>query len=173
MSSPRDIFDQAYADFADAIFRHCAFRLMNRERGRDLMQETFLRFWVELNKGTDVLNIRAFLYKIANNLVIDDVRRKKEKSLDELQEAGWDPGEDQTQSMQDQMQFREILRVLKDIRPADRELIVMRFIDGLTPADIAEVLQEAPNTVSVRLHRAIKDLRTLVNPSGNSPVSSV
>ncbi len=162
MSSSSDIFDKAYTDFADAIFRHCAFRLLNRERGRELMQEAFLRLWVELEKGTDVLNMRAFLYRIANNLIIDDVRRKKEMSLDQLQEAGWDPGEDKTEQMQDRIQFRDILEKLHRLSATDRELIVMRYIDGLTPSDMAEVLGESPNTVSVRLHRAIKELRALL-----------
>ena len=81
MPDIQDTFDHAYADYADAIFRHCAFRLMNRERGKELMQETFLRIWIELGKGVEVLNMRAFLYRIANNLIIDDVRKKKEMSL--------------------------------------------------------------------------------------------
>lgn len=169
MADIQDIFDHAYADYADPIFRHCAFRLMHRERGKELMQEAFLRLWVELGKGVDVLNMRAFLYRIANNLIIDDVRKKKEMSLDELQEAGWDPGEDKTQEMQDRVQFHDILAVLQKMQENDRELIVMRYIDGLTPSDIAEVLHESPNTVSVRLHRAIKELRSLMRvPHGSN-----
>jgi RNA polymerase sigma-70 factor (ECF subfamily) len=136
--------------------------LLNRERGKELMQEAFLRLWNELNKGADILNMRAFLYRIANNLVIDDVRKKKESSLDALQEMGWDVGEDKTHEMQDRVQFHDVLDTLKHLKSADRELIVMRYIEGLTPSDIAEVLQESPNTVSVRLHRAIKELRVLV-----------
>ena len=158
----QDVFDQAYADYADAIFRHCAFRLMHRERGKELMQETFLRVWIELGKGIEILNMRAFLYRIANNLIIDDVRKKKEASLDALQEAGWDPGEDKTEEMQKRVQFHDILQMLQRMESAERELIVMRYIDGLQPSDIAEVLHESPNTVSVRLHRAVKELRLLM-----------
>ncbi|NOS66814.1 MAG: RNA polymerase sigma factor [Candidatus Peribacteraceae bacterium] len=173
MRDIQDIFDRSYADYADAIFRHCAFRLMNRERGKDLMQEAFLRLWVELGKGVEVLNMRAFLYRIANNLIIDDVRKKKEMSLDELQETGWDKGEDKTQEMQSRVLFHDILATLKSMKPDDRELIVMRYIDGLTPADIAEVLSEAPNTVSVRLHRAVKELRSLMRSPQTSNFGSI
>ncbi len=166
------IFEHAYADYADAIFRHCAFRLVNREVGKELMQESFLRLWNELGKGTQVLNMRAFLYRIANNLIVDYVRKKKEASLDELQESGWDVGEDKTQEMQNHVQFHEILDSLKNLKHGDRELIVMRYIDGLSPSDIAEVLMESPNTISVRLHRAIRELRSCMQPSGSSNSSN-
>ncbi len=174
MSDIEEIFEHAYTDYADAIFRHCAFRLMNREIGKELMQDAFLRMWKELQKGTDVLNMRAFLYRIANNLIVDYVRKKKEQSLDELQESGWDIGVDKTQEMQDQVQFHDVLACLKSLRVDDRELIVMRYIDGLTPSDIAEVVRQSPNTVSVRLHRAIKELRSFMHsPANRIPPSSV
>ena len=159
MPGIEDIFEQAYNDFSDAIFRHCAFRLRNRERGMDLMQETYLRLWNFMSEGKEIEHMRAFLYRIANNLVIDDVRKKKEQSLDALQEAGWDIGHDETGHMQDRLALRQIMETLGDLDPQAREVIVMRFIDGLTPADIGEILGESPNTISVRLHRATEKLK--------------
>ena len=75
----------------DAIFRHCYFRVFDRERARDLVQETFLKTWEYLTRGHDIENIRAFLYRVATNLIIDDSRRKKEISLEQLSESGFDP----------------------------------------------------------------------------------
>jgi RNA polymerase sigma-70 factor (ECF subfamily) len=151
-----DQFEQAYTDYSDAIFRHCAFRLMDREKGKDLMQETFMRMWNFIEEGKQVDNMRAFLYRIANNLIVDDVRKRKTVSLETLQEAGWDPGHDGLQTAQDHLELGRILDILKDLDPSHREVIVMRYIDGLNPADIAEILGESANTISVRLHRAIK-----------------
>ena len=55
---------------------------------------------------------------------------------------------------------RTLLNYLRMNKPEQyQEVLVMRYIDGLTPSDIAEVLREAPNTISVRLHRALKELR--------------
>ena len=61
-------FADAYDAYADAIFRHCAFRCFNRERARELMQETFIKAWDFLVSGKDIDNVQAFLYKTANNL---------------------------------------------------------------------------------------------------------
>lgn len=165
MSGHEDIFEKAYADFADAIFRHCAFRLMDRERGKDLMQETFLRMWNFIENDKQVDNMRAFLYRIANNLIVDDVRKRKTVSLEQLQEAGWDPPGDGVQTAQDRLELGRILDILKDLDPAYRQVIVLRYIDGLNPADIAKIVGESPNTISVRLHRAIKHAKALLQSS--------
>ncbi len=107
--------------------------------------------------------MRAFLYRVANNLIVDEVRKKKELSLDGLQEKGWDPGYDQTDDMQKKIEQRRIFETLLLLDEDYRDVIVMRYIDGLPPADIASVLGESPNTVSVRLHRGIKQLRSYMN----------
>src|SRR3990167_4352630 len=86
-------FAKAYDEFADAIFRHCYFRLSNREKAKDMMQETFMRVWSYMEKGNTIefTKIRPFLYKTASNLIIDEYRRNKhELSLDLLREDGFE-----------------------------------------------------------------------------------
>jgi RNA polymerase sigma-70 factor (ECF subfamily) len=178
MEQHEELFEKAYNDYADAIFRHCAFRLMDRERGKDLMQETFLRMWNFIEDGKEVENMRAFLYRIANNLIVDDVRKRKTVSLEQLQEAGWDPGgDDGVITAQDHLELGRVLDILKDLDATHRQVIVLRYIDGLNPADIAEILGESANTISVRLHRAIKHAKALLQAPhrenlGKNPDSS-
>jgi RNA polymerase sigma-70 factor, ECF subfamily len=167
-------FEKAYNDYSDAIFRHCYFRVFDRERGKDLMQETFMRTWTFLSEGKKVDNMRAFLYRVANNLIVDHVRKKKEASLDAMQEAGWDPGYDQTEDMQKRIEQRNIMETLHTMDEGYREVLVMRYVDGLPPADIADILGESANTVSVRLHRGIKQLRAHLQKGGKGgPPASV
>src|SRR3989338_5004860 len=84
-------FLEVYDTHADAIFRHCYFRVYDREAARELAQEAFTRAWTYLAEGKEVKNIRALVYKIANNLIIDGARKKREASLEALQEAGFAP----------------------------------------------------------------------------------
>ncbi len=156
-------FEKAYNDYADAIFRHCYFRIFDRERGKELMQETFIRAWTFITDGKTIDNMRAFLYRVANNLIVDEVRKKKEISLDMLQSGGWDPGYDQMPDMHKRIEQGKILAMLTKMDKGYRDVIVMRYIDGLPPADIAEVLGESANTVSVRLHRGMKQLRAFLS----------
>lgn len=153
-------FLAAYDLYADAIFRHCYFRVFDRERGKDLMQETFMRAWEYLNKGEKVLNMRAFLYRVANNLIIDESRKKKEASLDRLQEEGFDPGIDETDKMNSRLEHGRVLNTLKDLDDNYRNILVMRYMNDLSPSEIAEVTGESANTVSVRIYRGLKQLRS-------------
>ena len=76
-----EAFTKAYDELSDAIFRHCWFRIGDRERAKDLMQETFTKSWQYISRGEKVDNLKAFLYRVANNLIIDEYRKKKELSL--------------------------------------------------------------------------------------------
>lgn len=153
-------FLAAYDEYADAIFRHCYFRVFDRERGKDLMQEVFMRAWQYLNKGEEVQNMRAFLYRIANNLIIDESRKKREASLDRMQEEGFDPGIDETEKMQNRIEHGRVVQELKQMDDGYRDILVMRYMNGLSPSEIAEVTGESANTVSVRIYRGLKQLRS-------------
>lgn len=72
---------EAYDAYADAIFRHCYFRVFSRERAKELMQETFLRAWDQMVKGEEIRHMRGFLYRVANNLIIDESRKKRSNRL--------------------------------------------------------------------------------------------
>ncbi len=157
-------FLQAYDAYSDAIFRHCYYRLFDREKAKDVMQDTFMRTWEYLGKGEKVENIRALLYRIANNLIIDFVRKKKEASLDELQEAGFDPAiaDDDMSRAAARLDGAQAVEALKQLDDSHREVLVMRYVNGLEPAEIAQITGETPNTVSVRLHRGLSKLRVIL-----------
>lgn len=152
-------FLKAYDDFADAIFRHCYFRVYDRERARDLMQDTFIKTWEYLARGNEIENLRAFLYRVANNLVIDNARKKKPVSLESMQEDGFQPAAEDTLSVQARIDAKMTLALLARIDKKHRDVIIMRYIDELSPKEIAEIIGETQNNVSVRLHRALGMLR--------------
>lgn len=156
-------FLAAYDQYSDAIFRHCYFRVFDRERGKDLMQEVFMRAWEYLAKGEKVLNMRAFLYRIANNLIVDESRKKKEASLDKLQEEGFDPGIDETEKMHNRIEHGRVVKTLSSLDDHYRDILVMRYMNDLSPSEIAEVTGESANTVSVRIYRGLKQLRSMLS----------
>jgi RNA polymerase sigma-70 factor (ECF subfamily) len=73
-------FIEQYEAHAEAIYRHCFFRVFRKQVAEELMQETFMKAWVYVSQKNEVENMRAFLYKIANNLIIDFSRKKKRSS---------------------------------------------------------------------------------------------
>lgn len=156
-----DEFIKAYDDYADAIFRHCFFRCFDRELARDMVQETFIKTWEYAKKGDDIKNVRAFLYRVATNLLIDHSRKKKELSLDELTERGFDPVIKDAGETVDFMEVRAVLAALQRLPGIYREAVTLRYLEELTPEEIGEILGLPANTVSVRIHRGIEQLRKI------------
>ena len=149
-----------YEEYSDAIFRHCAFRLSDREKAKDATQETFIRLWNYVAEGKEIVSVRSFLYKIANNLIIDEYRRKQTFSLDQLQEeSGFDIGFDDRERIQVHDEFERVQKTIAIIPEQYREVFVMRHIDGLSVKEISSILNESENVISVRIHRAIEKIK--------------
>lgn len=157
------MFLAAYDKFADAIFRHCYFRVSDRDRAKELAQDTFMRAWEYMASAREsVENIRALLYRIAHNLIVDEYRKKKTDSLEMLMEDGSFQPTDPQLAMPEALGARLTAdRLLGALSEPDRQLIVMRHMEDLSPGDIGAILGESENTVSVRIHRAMKRVRAI------------
>ncbi len=155
-------FLQMYENHGDAIFRHCYFRLFDRDQARDLTQETFAKTWSYMVNGGDIKNDKAFLYKVATNLIINFAQRKKDISLDSLQEQGFDPGVDTRESLQNFLAGKEALKQINELDDKYSQAIVMRYVEDLSIKEIAEIIGESENVVSVRLNRGLKKLKEII-----------
>lgn len=169
MESQEERFLKAFEEYSDALFRHAAMRISNRERSIDVVHDTFTKVWSYVRSGHQIDSYRSFLYKVLNNLIIDEYRRKKEVSLDALLEAeGVDEGsfpdlsESTVEALAATMDGRQAFELVKELPEEYKEVIVFRFVDGLGPKEIAELIEESENVVSVRIHRGLKLLRTKI-----------
>lgn len=155
----KDYFLLSYDNYADAIYRFVLMKVSDREKAEDITQDVFMRFWQALKEGTVLRNDRALLYAIARNLVIDWYRKKKETSLDALTEEGIEiEGSNEVPILENAMN-QEVLRVVYTLDEPSREAILLRFVEGFSPAEIAALNGESPNAVSVRINRALKKVR--------------
>lgn len=163
----------AYEAYNDALFRHALFRVSNRDRALELVQDTFLKVWDYLQGGGTVDQYKAFLYRILNNLIIDEYRKKKSSSLDEILEN--DTGDMESKMSEgsareveegfDEARALEAIRArIPELPDTYRDVVTMRYIDGLTPKEIASMMNISENVVSVRLHRGTHKLREICNP---------
>ena len=159
MDADKEFLD-AYDAYADAIFRHAYLRLGDREKAKDVMQETFCRAWSAYREGTEVRHMRGFLYRIANNIIIDDVRKKKSLSLDVLMEEGFDPSDTKADDS-DQQLYSDVVALASHLDPDYRLPVMLRYVDDISVGEIAKTLSLSENVVSVRIHRGITKLRSL------------
>jgi RNA polymerase sigma-70 factor (ECF subfamily) len=145
--------------YREPIFRYYLWKCRDPDVAHDLTQETFLRYWLCLQQQKQVLNVRAFLYHIANNLFIDHLRKKKESSLDQLLETGFEPTVDPWHHTYNRLESERVMKHLKKMPNPYKQVLHERFILGFSPAEIASKTGETSNTISVRIYRGIKHLR--------------
>jgi len=159
-------FLKAFEEYNDALFRHAFLRISNREKAIDLVHDTFTKVWSYVRDGYQIDSYRPFLYKVLNNLVIDEHRKRKELSLDAMLEAeGVDEGnfdelsENTVEALAATIDGKKAFELLEELPDQYREVIIYRFIDQLGPREISELIEESENVVSVRIHRGLKLLR--------------
>jgi RNA polymerase sigma-70 factor, ECF subfamily len=160
---------KAFEEYNDALFRHAFLRISNREKAIDLVHDTFTKVWSYLRNGHEIDNFRPFLYKVLNNLIIDEYRRRKEASLDAMLELeGVDEGsfdelsESTAEALAATIDGKKAFELLEQMPEQYREVIILRFVDQLGPREISVLIEETENVVSVRIHRGLKMLRQLL-----------
>jgi RNA polymerase sigma-70 factor (ECF subfamily) len=167
-------FLAAFEEHADALFRHALFRLSDRERAYDVTQDAFMKTWDYISNGGMVNQYKSFLYRTLRNLIIDEYRKKRPRSLDELLddesaapavEARMAEGSrEETESSLDEAQLiGEVKERIEELPEHYREVLSLRFLDGLSTGEIAEAIGVTENVVSVRIHRGIAKLKLLCN----------
>lgn len=152
------IFTESFSEYGDAIFRFCIVKVSNTELAEDMTQEVFTRYWQYLRDGKEMTNTRSFLYTIANNMAKDWYKKKKSYSLDEQMESGQVPT-DKTIGPEIEAEYSEVLESIMDMEQKDKEVLLLTHVEGLPPKEIARVLDETANSISVRLNRATKRLQ--------------
>ncbi len=169
MNESRDQQEEKLAELYDthgkSLLEHCYFRVSDKEAAKDLVQEVFLRYWrTVVKEEQEIKNPRALLFRIAHNLIIDHYRKRKINllPLEDIKEPSepfyyeeeieQDPGLDEGQK-------KQLQAALAQINDKYSELFILRYINELSPKEISRVTGLSENTVSVRLHRAVKMLK--------------
>lgn len=174
MEDKKQQFSDIFEKHSDELFRHAFLRLSDRERALELTQEAFFKAWNHVSKkdAEEIRQWRSFLYRILNNLIIDEYRKHKTQSLDAMLESEATSVMMEAQLLRDETDELEAavvrfdgakaIAALSQLGEQHKAVLMLRYIDGLSPREIAESLGESENTVSVRIHRGIKKLQQIL-----------
>lgn len=159
----KDEFLKYYDEYSSLLFRFAFSKTNDRELAKDMTQDTFIKSFEYLQKGESIKNIKAFLYQVMRNIIIDYYRKKKSLSLDENLESGLEISETNKESkIFENSEEQEAVKMLNSLEEPYRETLILRFVEDLSVNDIAEVLKTTPNVVSVRISRGLEKLRELL-----------
>ncbi len=162
----------AHNDFNKSLNSYAYFKVNDHSKGEDLVQDTFIKTWSYLVKGGKIDAMKSFLYHILNNLIIDEYRKRKQKtsSLDTMMEDdGFEPADESIRDFADVPAAREAVKLLDELDEIYRTAITMRYMDEMSPREIADALGVSENVVSVRIHRGIEKLSKLAKREPERP----
>jgi RNA polymerase sigma-70 factor (ECF subfamily) len=152
----------------------------DRALAEDLAQEGFLRVYQRLNTYDPDRKFSSWFFQVLRNVTIDYLRvnRLPTASLDALQEEGHQAAAvDRESASPEELAGRGELAsavgaALSRIRPDYREVVVLRYQEGLTQPEIAEILGVPAGTVKTYLHRARRELAEILTAQGWGPVAA-
>jgi RNA polymerase sigma-70 factor (ECF subfamily) len=143
----------------DPVYRYLFRVLDNQHEAEDLTQEVFLRLYVYLRKGQTVVNIRAWVFRVAHNLAIDQQRRKIQ--FEPMNSDGWDqtcdPAPGAEQRILTGERHTRLRHALALLCAQEKHCLELRA-EGLSYKEIAEILEMRMPTLVKYLGRIIQKL---------------
>ena len=155
-------FAELYERYVDRIYSYIYHRVGNVHDAEDLTSRTFYRALAHLPEYEDKgLPFSAWLYRIAHNLVANwhrDRKRRPVVALDELITKSLPDQHPETlaEAEDDTRLLREVIRELDPVR---QELLVLKFTEGLSNAEIGAILGRTEGAIKSLYHRTLLQLR--------------
>lgn len=168
-------FDELLLRHQKNVYNYIYFIIRNREMAEDVFQETFIKAITTIKQGRYVENgkFRAWIMRIAHNLVIDYFRQERnentvsndETEIDLLNNANLCEG-----TIEDQLVYGQILQDVKKLiqylPESQREVLEMRYYQGLSFKEISEQTGISINTALGRMRYAILNIRKMAEENG-------
>ncbi len=164
-------FYEVYEQHHDRVRNFILASVKNRWVADDLVQETFLRVLQNLDKVRDQAKLSSWIFRIARNLCQDYFRSPSRKVMCfEDNPAGELPGESSLEKEMEKYQMSLLVQDLIKLLPAPlRQVIFLCDIKEESQQEVADLLGLSLENVKVRLHRARKQLKAIMEKKGYSP----
>ena len=157
----QEIFVRAYGDYEQSLLRRSFFKVGDKALADDLVQTTFLKTWEYLVKSGSIDSMKAFLFNVLNNLIVDEYRKEKPVSLDILTEGGFQVVIDDSEQLFNIIDGKTAIMMIPLLSEKYRKVITMRYLEDLPLKDIALTTKQSKNTVAVQIHRGVEKLAIL------------
>src|SRR3989338_3655170 len=143
------ILTLAHHDYEKGLNSRAFFKGSNRELGEDLVQQTFMKTWIYLVKGGKIEVMKAFLYHVLNNLIVDEYRKRKTTSLDILIEKGVEPSIDNSKRLFNVLDGKAALLLIARLPVAYQKVMRMRYVQDLSLKEMSLITGQSQNTIAV------------------------
>ncbi|MBN2147013.1 MAG: sigma-70 family RNA polymerase sigma factor [Anaerolineales bacterium] len=158
-----DALVEIYTLYSSRVYRYALRLLGNADLAEECVAETFSRFLKALSRGGGPQDyLRAYLYRIAHNWVVDHSRRKPVEALDDKLDMILLAEDNLLADLEQGFERLRIARALRRLRPAQRQVIVLRYLEDCTNEEIARVMERPVGAVKALRQRALANLRQIL-----------
>jgi RNA polymerase sigma-70 factor (ECF subfamily) len=154
----------AHNNYEKKLNSYAFFKVHSHTIGEDLVQDTFIKTWKYLVKGGKIEVMKAFLYHILNNLIVDEYRKRKTTSLDVLIENGYEPSVDHSERLLNVLDGKAAILLISRLPEKYQKVMNMRFVRILSLKEISLITGQTKNAITVQVHRGLEKLKVLYNP---------
>ncbi|NOZ26984.1 MAG: sigma-70 family RNA polymerase sigma factor [Chloroflexi bacterium] len=155
-----------YDRYEGRIYSYIYHRVGDAQVAEDLTAQVFLRMLEAIqSENAWRSSFSGWLYRIAHNLVIDHYRRRARSTHISLEDAPTIPAEnmDPEQTAERRLQGERVRRALNRLTEEQAQVVSLRFLEGLSIAEVAQVTGKTEGAVKALQYRAIMSLRRLLD----------
>ncbi|GAB4538797.1 MAG: sigma-70 family RNA polymerase sigma factor [Anaerolineae bacterium] len=176
-SQPARALDRArlaaiYDEYYQPIYRHVYRQVGEVETARDLTAEVFHRLLRAVERGSHPdRHLGAWLYRTAHNLVVDHYRRQQHRRHLPLDEEMTNSHDDPAGTAEQRLSADRVRAALRHLTPDQRQVITLKFLEGLSNQEVADVLGKPVGAVKSLQHRALAALQRQLAPAKETILS--
>lgn len=169
-SGDAEAFGALYDRYVDQVYRYIVYRVSSPQLAEDLTSETFLRALRRISTFTwQGRDVGAWFVTIARNLIADHYksgRYRLELTTEDVSDSSSAPVQAGPENeVLEAMQNKVLLEAVKRLNPEQQECVVLRFLQGLSVSETAQVMGKNDGAIKALQYRAIRTLGRLL-PEG-------
>lgn len=158
---------EIYDTYFDKIYRYIYRYLGEARLAEDLTADVFLKL-LEAIKSSQAprTNLSAWLYRVAHNLVVDYFRRRSGGESTPLEERLVAAGDDLTMVVEKKLAQQQLRAAISHLTTDQQQVIILKFVEGLSNAQVGQVLDKTEGAVKSLQHRALASLQRIMEGGG-------
>ncbi len=156
------IYEQLYKSYADKIYKHLFYKYGDMEKAKDMVQDSFAQLWINC-ASVNFTSAKSFLYKVANNFSLNDVKHKKvvlnyEKSSNNSDRTYESPH----YQMEEKEFMMRLEKAINNLKEGQREVFLLSRVEKKKYKEIAELLDITVKAVEKRMQQALINIKKTI-----------
>lgn len=153
---------EIYEHYSPEIFRYACRMLGDNDLAEDCVADTFLRLLIAVRGGTLLGNIRAYLYRVAHNWIIDHYRRRPQVNISLEENFHTDAESNPSHLVGQELDRQRVRSALLQLPAEQRQVIELRFMENWSHDEVAVALGKTVEATRALQYRAVERLRQVL-----------